>query len=75
MDDLSNPQQTVVDFGVRIISDRNSSKTIALPKTALSNLSEEKFYKLSIKLVQQSGEKFLKLTPVFDLRRSIDANS
>ena len=75
MDDLSNPQQTVVDFGIRIISDRNSSKIIALPKTALSNLSEGKFSKLNVKLVQQSGEKYLKLTPVVDSEsRGFDAN-
>jgi len=47
MDELSKPQQTVIDFGERIISDRNSSKTVAIPKTALVNLSEGKFKKLS----------------------------
>lgn len=72
MSDLENPEQTVVDFGVRIISDRNSSKTIAIPKTALANLCDGKFRKLSIKLVQQKNEKFLKLTPVFDLQKVIN---
>ena len=69
MDELSKPQQTVIDFGERIISDRNSSKTVAIPKIALVNLSEGKFKKLNIKLIQQNGEKFLKLTPVFDLEK------
>jgi len=52
------------DFGIRTISNQNFSKMVALPKTALKNCSNDKILKVNVKLVQNNGEKFLKLTPV-----------
>jgi len=69
MENSGNPHQTIINFGIRIISDRNSSKTIVIPKTALDNLSDGNFSKLKIQLVYENDQKFLKLTPVFDLKR------
>jgi len=54
----------VIDFGNRAVSNQNYSKMIALPKTALKNCSIDKIMKVNVKLVQNNGEKFLKLTPV-----------
>ncbi|KAG2477970.1 MAG: hypothetical protein NPMRTH1_820007 [Nitrosopumilales archaeon] len=71
MESSVNQYCTIINFGIRVISNRNSSKTIALPKTALKNLSDGRFSKLSIQLIDENGNKFLKLTPVFDLRRKI----
>jgi hypothetical protein len=53
----------VIDFGTRTISTQNFSKIVALPKTALTNCGKE-CTKVNVKLVQQDGEKFLKLTPI-----------
>lgn len=53
----------VTDFGNRTISTQNFSRIVALPKTALINCGIEST-KVNVKLVQQDGEKFLKLTPI-----------
>lgn len=53
----------VTDFGNRTISSQNFSKIVALPKTALINCGIESKM-VNVKLVQQDGEKFLKLTPI-----------
>jgi len=58
--------ESITDFGTRQLNTQNFSKTVVLPKTALSNcgcnLDED--VKVNIKLVQKGKEKFLKLTPV-----------
>jgi len=54
----------VMDFGTRKISNQNFSKMIALPKTALANCSPNEIARVNVKLVQDNGEKYLKLTPV-----------
>ena len=54
----------VIDFGERTVSNQNYSKMVALPKTALKNCTNDKIMKVNVKLVQNNGEKFLKLTPV-----------
>jgi len=53
----------VTDFGNRTISSQNFSKIVALPKTALINCGIDTT-KINVKLVQQDGEKYIKLTPV-----------
>ena len=60
----NNKGNSVIDFGERAISNQNFSKMVALPKTALKNCSNDKILKVNVKLVQNNGEKFLKLTPV-----------
>ena len=55
-------ESIVMDFGNRTISDQNFSKIVALPKTALTNCGSPA--KVNVKLVQQEGEKYLKLTPL-----------
>ena len=61
--------RTTVDFGTRVISDRGTSKIIAIPKIALENLAQGKFNELRIKLISESGKKYLELTPIFELER------
>lgn len=63
MEHNKNQDYIVIDFGKRTISNQQSSRIVALPKTALLNLSEIEFSKVRIRLVQQNGEKFLKITP------------
>lgn len=63
----SNQNRTEIDFGSRVISDRCTSKIIAIPKTALQNLSDSRFKKLRIKLICENGKKYLELTPVLEL--------
>lgn len=59
----SNFESMVTDFGNRTISTQNFSKIVALPKTALKNCGINTT-QINIKLVQEKGEKYLKLTPV-----------
>jgi len=69
MKSIEKSNSIEIEYGTRIISDRNSSKIIAIPKRALQNLSNTKFRKLSIKLVFENGEKFIKMIPVYELER------
>lgn len=62
--------RTEIDFGSRVISDRCTSKIIAIPKTALDNLSKNRFKKLQIKFICENGRNFLELTPVLEFKRS-----
>ena len=64
---MGSDHRTEIDFGTRIIGIRCTSKILAIPRTALENLSKNKFKKLQIKLICENGENYLKLTPVFDL--------
>lgn len=57
----SNSELMITDFGIRAISNQNFSKVVALPKTALENCENPTH--LNVTLVQQNGEKFLKLSP------------
>lgn len=54
----------VMDFGTRKISNQNFSKMIALPKTALANCSQNEIAHVNVKLVQDKGEKYIKLSPI-----------
>ncbi|MCV0399040.1 MAG: hypothetical protein K5785_03470 [Nitrosarchaeum sp.] len=49
------------DFGNRQVSHQNFSRIVALPKIALQNCGITS--QVSVKLVLQNGEKFLKITP------------
>jgi len=60
----SNSNEVVTDFGTRAINTQNFSKTVVLPKTALNNCGENSADKVKIQLVQNNGERFIKLTPV-----------
>lgn len=59
----SGSKQVITTFGTRKISNQNFSKVIALPKIALANLGT-KTTNLKVELVQENGEKFLKLSAV-----------
>jgi len=58
----SSPVET--DFGTRAISNQNFSKMVALPKQALANCGTGKTMRVNVKLVDDNGKKFLKLTPI-----------
>lgn len=49
------------DFGERKIVGQNFSKMVSIPKTALANLGRSS--SMNVELVQENGEKFLKLSP------------
>lgn len=57
----SNIESIVADFGIRAVSNQNFSKVVALPKIALENCGNPTH--LNVKLIQENGVKFLKLTP------------
>ena len=63
-----NAKEVTTDFGVRKVNTQNFSKTVVLPKQALSNcgcnLDED--IKVTVQLVQRGREKFIKLIPVCD---------
>jgi hypothetical protein len=69
----SNSKPMITDFGNRTISSQNFSKIVALPKTALINCGIEST-KVNVKLVQQDGEKFLKLTPIAEKKKEVVSN-
>jgi len=69
---MDSQQRIIIFCGIRKIRKQQFSNTVALPKTALDNCSDGKFTKFSIELVQENGEKYLKLTPVFDLEKVVD---
>ena len=49
------------DFGVRQVSHQNFSRIVALPKLALQNCGIDS--QVIVTLVQQNGERYLKLSP------------
>ena len=59
----TNSEPAVIDFGNRKISNQNFSKMIAIPKDALRNCGDGKAMSVNVKLVQQNGEKYIKLVP------------
>jgi hypothetical protein len=59
----SSSELMVTDFGNRTISSQNFSKIVALPKTALINCGIESSM-VNVKLVQDNGERYIKLTPL-----------
>ena len=59
----NNSEPAVIDFGSRKISNQNFSKMIAIPKDALRNCGNGKAMSVDVKLVQQNGEKYIKLVP------------
>jgi len=60
----SGSQPVETDFGTRAISNQNFSKMVALPKQALANCGTGKTMRVNVKLVDDNGERFLKLTPI-----------
>ena len=64
----NNSEQVVIDFGTRKISNQNFSKMIAIPKDALRNCGNGKAMSVNVKLVQQNGERFIKLIPICEAK-------
>lgn len=60
----NNNKDTITDFGKRTINKQNFSRTVVLPKTALKNCGDNEVEEMNVQLVQNSKEKYLKLTPV-----------
>ena len=58
--------ESVTDFGERKVNTQNFSKTVVLPKQALSNCgcNLDDDVKVVVQLVQKGDEKFIKLIPV-----------
>jgi len=66
-----NDEKFVVDFGIRKLYNHKFSTVISLPRYAIKNCGDSEFQKVSVKLVNENGEKYLKLSPVFDLKRIV----
>ena len=66
-----NEEKFVVDFGLRKLYQHKFSIVISLPLHAIKNCADGEFQKVSVKLVNENGEKYLKLSPVFDLKRMV----
>ena len=62
----NNAKEVVTDFGERKVNTQNFSKTVVLPKQALSNCgcNLDDDVKVVVQLVQKGDEKFIKLIPV-----------
>lgn len=58
--------EVITDFGERKVNTQNFSKTVVLPKQALSNCgcNLDDDVKVVVQLVQKGDEKFIKLIPV-----------
>ena len=56
--------ELVTDFGTRKINKQNLSRTVVLPKIALSNCGNAIADQVQVQLVQKNGESFLKLIPI-----------
>lgn len=69
----SDSKPMITDFGTRKISNQNFSKMVALPKTALMNCGNSDTTEVNVKLVQQNGEKFIKLTPICETEKDGDS--
>ena len=69
-----NAKEVTTDFGLRKVNTQNFSKTVVLPKQALSNCgcNLDKDIKVNVQLVQRGREKFIKLIPVCDPNESTD---
>ena len=69
-----NAKEAITDFGERKVNTQNFSKTVVLPKQALSNCgcNLDKDVKVNVQLVQRGSEKFIKLIPVCDPNESAD---
>ena len=63
-----NAKEVTTDFGERKVNTQNFSKTVVLPKQALSNCgcNLDKDIKVNVQLVQRGSERFIKLIPVCD---------
>ena len=63
---VDSENEVVIDFGERKVNTQNFSKTVVLPKTALTgcgcNLEDN--LKVDLQLIQKDGEKFIKLIPI-----------
>ena len=59
---IINFEPVVTDFGNRRVSFQNFSRIVTLNKTALKNCGIADY--VNVKLVQDSEEKYIKLTPV-----------
>jgi len=58
----TRPEEPIeTDFGQRQVSHQNFSRIVALPKIALQNCGIKS--QVTVTLVQQNGEKFLKISP------------
>lgn len=63
-DQINDSEPTEIDFGLRTVTSQNFSKMVALPKQALANCGDGKTMKVSVKLVKDKNETYLKLVPV-----------
>jgi len=62
-------EKFVVEFGLRKITTRQYTTVGSIPKQAIKNCSNGEFQKVNIQLVIENGEKYLKLTPHFELEK------
>lgn len=68
----SNSELMVTDFGSRKILSQNFSHLVTIDRTALTNLGNPT--RVNVSLVQQDGEKFLKLIPLAEKKKGVVSN-
>jgi len=69
---VENYKKHVVDFGERKLYNHQFTTQISLPRQALKNISSSYFQKINVQLIIENGEKYLKLTPVLELKKVIN---
>jgi len=60
----NNDLELVIDFGSRKILSQNHSKLVTIPKTALLNWNKQEAKFVNVSLVQENGQRYIKLTPL-----------
>ena len=69
---VSNSELMVTDFGSRKILSQNFSHLVTIDRTALTNLGNPT--RVNVTLVQQYGERFLKITPIVEKEKGEEKN-
>lgn len=69
---MENGKKLVIDFGDRKLYNHQFTTVISLPRQALKNCTSSRFEKINVRLILEDGEKYLKLTPVLELKKVIN---
>lgn len=68
---MKSSKKIKVQFGERKLYTHQFTTVVSLPKQALKNCSDSHFHKVNIELIIENGEKYLKLTPILELKKVI----
>jgi DNA-binding transcriptional regulator YiaG len=54
-----------IDFGRRKVTSQHFSRVIVIPKEALLNWNKQEANFVNVKLIEENGSRFIKLTPIY----------